>query len=72
MADFEVRMDGYRYRGVYIRTYYGYDKNSIIKAVKLDAQDDDADEFHIYYKGSMKSIGSWEKKGSRWYKTWPK
>lgn len=70
MADFEVRFDGWYHRGNTIQTYYGYSKDSVVRIVKRDADKTHADTFDIFYLGSGKTIGRWEKRGSRWYKEW--
>lgn len=50
--------------------YEGYSKDSVICQVKHDANNMYADEFTIFRKSknSDVSIGSWERKGNKWYK----
>lgn len=70
MPDFEVWFEGSRYKGLPLMTYYGYSKKNVVEKVKWDANKENADEFHINYKGSGKSVGFWKKKGTRWYREW--
>lgn len=70
MADFEVRLE--KISGTYISSYttfyYGYTEDSVVKAIKRNAKKDHIIAFDIYYKDSRKPLGSWEKRGPRWYK----
>lgn len=50
------------------KDYYFYTKEQAIKKMKEDADSMKARYFSAEYKGSGKSIGSWEKHGSRWYR----
>ena len=68
VADCEVRVDGYMLRGTSIRTYFGYSKEGVIRQAKHDGDNDRADEISIWYKGSGKHVGFWEKRGTRWMK----
>ena len=72
MADFEAWFSGnsvfFEERGQRRMTYVMCSKDYAIKSAKEDAMRMDADEFSLYYRQSMKSVGQWERKGSRWYK----
>ena len=50
------------------KDYYFYTKEQAIRRMKNDADSMKARYFSAEYKGSGKYIGSWEKRGSRWYK----
>ena len=52
------------------KEYRGYSKDSVIRQVKHDANNMYADEFSIYCnsKNSNIYVGSWERKGDKWYK----
>ena len=50
------------------KDYYFYTKEQAIRQMKTDADNMKARYFSAEYKGSGKSVGSWEKQGSRWYR----
>ena len=72
MADFEAYFSGksvfFEERGKRRMTYLMWSKDHAIRNAKEDAMRMDADEFSLYYRQSMKSVGQWDRKGSRWYK----
>ena len=68
MPDFIASFEGRYYYGNRTIRFFGYSKEQAIRQAKRMADEQGADEIHIEYKGSGKSVGFWEKRGSRWYK----
>lgn len=69
IAYFTGRSTYYEDRGKRSLRYLMCSKDYAIREAKKDASEMDAVEFSLYYNtASMKPVGSWELKGSRWYR----
>ena len=69
MADFIVTFEDSYYAMVPFR-FFDYTKEEVITQAKKIANEKGYRSFHLTYMGSGKSVGYWQKRGSRWYKEW--
>ena len=64
VASFE---DGYYHSFTNMR-YFDYTKDEAIRLAKAEADRRRSITLTLYYMHSGKSVGTWVKKGSRWYR----
>lgn len=68
MPNFIVNFEGRYYNSLRTHKLIDYSKDEAIRRAKMIGDVHDADSFYIEYMGSGKTVGYWEKRGSRWYK----
>jgi len=68
MPNFIASFDGKFYEGPRFRRFFDYSKEVAIRLAKEVAEETGATEIYMEYMPSGKTVGFWEKKGSRWYK----
>lgn len=68
MPNFTASFEGRAYNGPRFRRFFDYSKDSAVRLAKEIADKEGATEFIMEYSPSGKTVGYWEKKGSRWYK----
>lgn len=69
MANFEVVFEGH-YNSRTTNRFFDYSKEEAIKLAKRTADEKGYTSIYITYMHSGRTVGYWEKKGSRWYKEW--
>lgn len=70
MPNFEASFEGHYYNSRTTHRFFDYTKDEAIKLAKRRADEQGYRSIYLTYMGSGKTVGYWEKKGSRWYKEW--
>lgn len=70
MADFLVSFEGHYIHSRTTIRFFDHSKEEAIKLAKRTADESGYRSIYILYMHSGKTVGYWEKKGSRWYKEW--
>ena len=68
MPDFIVSYEGHYLNSPRTHRFFDYTKDEAIKLAKKRGDENRARSIYIVYMHSGKTVGYWEKKGSRWYK----
>lgn len=68
MPNFLVSFERHYTNSHTINRFFDYSKDEAIRLAKKTADEGRYTLIYIEYMGSGKTVGYWEKKGSRWYK----
>lgn len=68
MPNFMVSYEGHYYYSPTNHRFFDYTKDEVIKLAKQRADEKKYRTIYIAYLESGKTVGYWEKKGSRWYR----
>jgi len=68
MPDFVASFEGHYYHSSRSIRLFDYTKEEAIRLAKRRADERRARTLYLAYMHSGKTVGYWEKRGSRWYK----
>ena len=68
MPDFVASFEGHYYYSHSTRRLFDYTKDEAIRLAKKTADEKGYRTIYLAYMHSGKTVGYWEKRGSRWYK----
>ncbi len=68
MPDFMVSFEGHYYYSHTNHRFFDYTKEEAIRLAKKTADEKGYRTIYLAYMHSGKTVGYWEKRGSRWYK----
>lgn len=68
MPDFIASFEGHYYHSYTTHRFFDYTKDEVIRMAKELADRKGYRTVYVAYMHSGKTVGYWEKKGSRWYK----
>lgn len=68
MPNFLASFEGHYYHSASSHRLFDYTKAEAIKLAKKIADEKRARTIYLAYLESGKTVGYWEKRGSRWYK----
>lgn len=68
MPDFIASYEGHYHNSPSSHRFFDYSKDEVIRMAKEIGDKKNARTLYIAYMHSGKTVGYWEKKGSRWYK----